>query len=133
MNKLWLVPGHMWPQTAPLPSPIWKLGEPGRETICSPLPALSSQDGLCWLERFLKCVCVRMCAYMHVCVSTHVYMCVHVCLSVSVPCLGFSLLNQEAAFLFLPYSHFRNQKFEILVHTSDKLAKQEAIHVTVMN
>ena len=70
-------------------------------------------------------VCIYMCAYTCVCV----YMCVHMCLSVSVPCLGFSLMNQEAAFLFLPYSHFRNQKFEILVHTSDKLAKQEAIHI----
>ena len=74
-------------------------------------------------------VCVYVCAYTCVCI----YMRVHMCLSVSVPCLGFSLMNQEAAFLFLPYSHFGNQKFEIPVHTSDKLAKQEAIHMTVMN
>lgn len=81
------------------------------------------------------CVYVYMCVYAYVCAYTCVciYMRVHMCLSVSVPCLGFSLMNQEAAFLFLPYSHFGNQKFEIPVHTSDKLAKQEAIHMTVMN
>lgn len=79
MNELWLVPGHMWPQTAPLSSPTRKLGEPGRETICSPLPALSSLDGLCLAGEIPEVhVCVHVCAYACVCICVYVYMRVYV-------------------------------------------------------
>lgn len=68
-----------------------KLGEPVREPIFGPLPAASSQDGLCLAGEIPKvcvcmyayaCVCIYTCVCVYVYIHVYVYMCVRVCLSV---------------------------------------------------
>ena len=104
MAGSWATAGQFKPPSTAPPSRSLelKLGEPVRETIFGPLPAASSQDGLCLAGEIPKvCVCMYVYAcvriYTYVCVYTYISMCMYICVCVSVclsvPCPGFLLMS----------------------------------------
>lgn len=123
MAGSWATAGQKPPSTAPPSRNLeLKLGEPVREPIFGPLPAASSQDGLCLAGEIPKvCVCMYMhvCVYTHVCVYMYISTCMYICVCVSV-CAMSRLPSNELGNTIPLFAVFPFQKPKIQESSSYK-------------